>query len=661
MTKMTVMRCLTVLITCHLSLVVSLAQVNTDRLVMIGRSALYYEDYVLSMQYFNQAISAKPYLFEPWFYRGVAKYYLDDYAGAERDCTEAINRNPYVVSIYELRGLCRIQQENYDAAVSDYNTALRYAPEELSLWHNRALCRIQQKDYEQALADIDTMLQRWSKNARVYAMQSEVYLLQKDTAQAIASLEKSIELDAYNGSTWSMRSIISLAREEWKEAEGYLDKAIHLQPKQSGLYINRAQARYYQNNLRGAMSDYDLALDYDSNSFLGHYNRGLLRAQVGDDNRAITDFDFVLKLEPDNMMALYNRALLLERTGNPRAAIRDYSKVIKEYPNFWAGLHQRAQCYRSLGMNRQAEMDEFRILKAQLDKRNGIQPRLSKKQMRKRSDEDIEKYNQLAEADEQEMEHEYQNDYRGRVQNRKVGLDYMPMYVLSTESYQGNVRHVVTYDRQVDSLNARLPCDRQLHIVCNQVTLSEAATRRYFVRLDSLSQAIDKTHTTKEALSLLLQRAAAFGVIQNYDAAIDDLTTFIQTDSTLAVAYWMRAACQSRLNEFNASQGTDVKLQTARVLSDLSAAIQLGGNAYLYYNRGNVYVQRQDFAHAIEDYTKAIELDAHLAEAYYNRGLALIANKQEAEGVTDLSKAGEQGLYTAYSIIKKYRNREKIN
>ena len=36
------------------------AQFNTDRLLTIGRSALYYEDYVLSIQYFNQAINAKP-------------------------------------------------------------------------------------------------------------------------------------------------------------------------------------------------------------------------------------------------------------------------------------------------------------------------------------------------------------------------------------------------------------------------------------------------------------------------------------------------------------------------------------------------------------------------------------------------------------------------
>ena len=58
------------------------AQFRTDRLIDVGRSALYYEDYVLSIQYFNQAILSKPYLYEPWFFRAVAKFYLDDYVGA---------------------------------------------------------------------------------------------------------------------------------------------------------------------------------------------------------------------------------------------------------------------------------------------------------------------------------------------------------------------------------------------------------------------------------------------------------------------------------------------------------------------------------------------------------------------------------------------------
>lgn len=642
------------IVCCQLS--ICYAQFKTDRLVMIGRSALYFEDYVLSIQYFNQAISAKPYLYEPWFYRGVAKYYLDDFAGAEDDCSEAIKRNPFVVGMYELRGLCRIQQKKYGDAIKDYNQALRYDPENQSLWHNRVLCHINEKDYDTALLQLDTILTRWSKHAPAYAMQAEVFILQKDTTKAIAALDKSLEVDPYDGNLWSQRAVISLSRKEWKESEEYLSKAIHLLPKQANNYINRALARFNQNNLRGTMADYDTALDLDPNNFLGHYNRGLLRAQVGDDNRAILDFDFVLNLEPNNLMALFNRALLLENTGNLRGAIRDYTKVIEEFPNFWFGLQHRASCYRRLGMTSKADADEFRILKAQMDKRYlGRQPRLSKEQIRKRSDLDIEKYNQLAVADEQEVEHEYQSEYRGRVQNRRVVLDYLPMYILSFEQEQSQVKQYIAFDKQVDAYNAGGPRQRQLYIISNSPALDETDTKKYFAYIDTLSSQIDRERSTQRATDLLFKRAVAYSVIQNFEAAIEDLSTYVQIDSTSSLAYWQRAACQSKINAFNAAQGTDVRMKTANVLSDLTEAIRCHENAYLYYNRGNVYVKRNDFTHAIEDYTHAIAMDANLAEAYYNRGLARIANKQQNEGISDLSKAGELGLYTAYSIIKKYR------
>ena len=632
------------------------AQFNTDRLVMIGRSALYYEDYVLSIQYFNQAISQKPWLFEPWFFRGVAKYYLDDFRGAETDCSEAIERNPYVVSAYELRGLCRINQKKFAEAVKDYDRALRYDPENQSLWHNRVLCLIQEKDYDRAMLEIDTMMTRWSKYARAYSMQAEIYLLQKDTTKAVKALDKSLELDPYDGGIWAERAVISLSREKWKEGEEFLSKSIHLLPKHPGNYINRALARYNQNNLRGAMADYDTALDLDPNNFIGHYNRGLLRAQVGDDNRGIEDFDFVLKLEPNNLMALFNRALLLEQTGNLRAAIRDYSKVIEEYPNFWFGLQHRASCYRRLGNTKQAELDEFRILKAQMDKRYGHLPRLSKKQMRKRSDEDLEKYNQIVVADEQEVEHEYKSDYRGRVQNRKADLAFLPMYGLTFTRPQDDVKTEVPYEATVESFNNQSH-SRTVYVSCNQAKLNEERMQQTFVYIDSLSTAIDAAKRTADVKPLLFLRAIAYSTIQNFDNAIDDLSIYLQIDSVSSLAYWQRAVCQAKINEFNASQGTNIDLKSANVLGDLSDALQQSPhNAYLYYNRGNLYAQRQDYLHAIDDYTHAISLEEHLAEAYFNRGLARIHVKKVSEGIEDLSKAGELGLYQAYSVIKKYHH-----
>jgi tetratricopeptide (TPR) repeat protein len=221
--------------------------------------------------------------------------------------------------------------------------------------------------------------------------------------------------------------------------------------------------------------------------------------------------------------------------------------------------------------------------------------------MRKRSDEDIEKYNQLAVADEYDMQHDYQSEYRGRVQNRKVGMDYMPMYVLSTVKQTNAVRSYVAYDRQVDSLNRQLPKHLQLFIVAG-------------------------------------------------NSSIADPTPYMRVDSTSVVACWLKAFCQWQADSL------DVPLRTANLIDQLTQAIsQSSANAYLYYDRGNAYVQCLDFAAAIDDYTRAIAIDGNLAEAWYNRGLAYLAQKRQAEGINDLSKAGELGLYTAYSIIKRQR------
>jgi len=641
-------------ITKHLSPVY--AQYNIDRLINVGRSALYFEDYVLSMQYFNQAIASKPYLYEPWFFRAVAKFYLDDFVGAEADCSEAQRRNPYVTNIYELRALCRIRLERYTEAAADYTVALRYDPENQGLWHNRVLCHIQNKEYDRAQQQLDTILTRWSRYARGYAMQAEVCLLQKDTTRAITAFDHALEIDPYDGETWAGRAVISLSRNEWKDAEAFLDKTIHLLPQHVSSYINRALARFNQQNLRGAMSDYDTALDLDPNNFIGHYNRGLLRAQVGDDNRGIEDFDFVLKLEPDNLMALFNRALLLEQTGDLRGAVRDYSKVIEEYPNFWFGLQHRADCYRRLGQSRQAELDEFRILKAQMDKRYGKrQPRLNSRQMRRRSDEDMEKYNQIVVADEQEVEHDYKNPYRGRVQNRQTDDTLLPMFALSFFHTGSEVHTYVTYDTHVEAFNHQSG-QRPLYVSNAETPLGEQSSSACFAYIDTLTLAIEQAHTIAPAASSLMLRAVAYSELQNYESAIDDLSTYLQIDSTSVLALWQRAVCQSKQNQFQASEGTNIDMKTANVLGDLCMALRLAPqNPYLYYNRATLYAYRKDYRRAIEDYEQALKLDAQLAEAWYNCGLCRIFLGDKEAGISDLSKAGEIGLYPAYNIIKRYR------
>jgi tetratricopeptide (TPR) repeat protein len=355
-------------------------------------------------------------------------------------------------------------------------------------------------------------------------------------------------------------------------------------------------------------------------------------------------------------MALFNRALLLEQTGDMRGAIRDYSKVIEEYPNFWFGLQHRAACYRRLGQTRQAEADEFRVLKAQIDKRyGGKQPKMKEHKMRKRSDDDVEKYNHLVVADEQEMEHEYKNAYRGRVQNRRVEAVLLPMFELTFERRHSEVERSAPFDRSVEAFNAHL-YGRTLYVGRATDGPSAVFSQQRLDYIDSLTAAVARANATAAVMPLLLLRAVAYAQVQNLESAIDDLTTLLQTDSTNVLGYWQRAVCQAKINDIQASEGTNIDMKTANVLLDLSKAVSLAPqNAYLYYNRGCLYARRKDYAHAEENFSHALTLDVHLAEAYYNRGVVRVEAGRTDEGVADLSKAGELGLYDAYSLIKKYR------
>ena len=124
------------------------AQLNTVRVMEIGRNALYFEDYVLSIRYFNQVIDAKPFLYEPYFFRALAKYNLEDYASAVQDLDAAIDKNPYISRSYQLRGLCHAGTDSLVLAEKDLRKALTFNPINKDVWQNLAVVVMRQNDWE---------------------------------------------------------------------------------------------------------------------------------------------------------------------------------------------------------------------------------------------------------------------------------------------------------------------------------------------------------------------------------------------------------------------------------------------------------------------------------------------------------------------------------
>lgn len=644
------------------------AQINTDRMMLMGRNALYYEDYVLSIRRFNMVIAAKPYLPEPYFFRALAKFYLEDYTGAEEDCGEAIDRNPFLPDNYELRGLCRIHLENFDGAVADYRKLLEIEPQNESALYNMALCYVQLKQYGEAMGCVERMLQLSPRKASLYTLKAQVCFEQKDTVAAMGSLDQALEIDPYNGQAWNMRAAVYAQRGEFELAEDALDKTIRQFPKQAEHYINRALARYHRRNLRGAMEDYDTALELDSINYIGHFNRGLLRAQVGDDNRAIEDFNFVLKLEPDNMIALFNRALMLNNTGDLQGAIRDINAVIKEFPNFWTGYQFRAEVRRKLGDTKGAEMDEFKVLKAQMEQRYGGKQKQDVKRTRKVSDRSMEDYNKLVEADTQENEvPEYENEYRGKVQNRRTELVPEPPAMLTFYTGREEYRREL-YNKEIERVNRLGVLSARLVLTHKEEALDEAGVQQHFSSIQSLSE---KLKAQPDNAWLHFARALDEYLVQDFDGALTDVDKAIALDGTNLLAYYFRA--QVRLKSLEAKTASGAGASAAgqdkwafdadragyqAVLDDYDLVLSRDSQfVSCHYNKGNVYFRMKAWPEAIAAYSQAIGLHPDYAEAYYNRGLAYLLSGNYAAAIPDLSRAGELGLYTAYNLIKRYRDK----
>lgn len=637
------------------------SQINADRVMLMGRNALYYEDYVLSMQYFNMVINAKPYLSEPYFYRGLAKFYLEDFSGASQDCKEAVENNPFVARNYELLGLCFINLKQYEEARGAYQKLLQLEPENRNGWYNYILCEAETKHYEQAMNSLDSVIRKWPAEAQFYTVKAQVAFEQKDTLLAEQALKQALEVDQYDERVWEMLAMISLSRKDYKVGEEQLTQAISINKRNANYYVNRALARYHQRNLRGAMSDYDEAIVVDPKSYIGHFNRGLLRAQVGDDNRAIEDFNFVLEVEPDNMIALFNRALMRNNTGDYRGALKDLSAVIKEYPTFWTGYQMRASIRRKLGDVNGAERDEFKVMKAQMEARyQGKKFNTSK--TRKKSDRDMNDYDKLVEEDTVVYAQKYSSEYRGKIQNKQVEMRPEAMFVLTYHPQRVGVERSIAYHPELESLNQKGWLPQRLALANHEQTLDRNLVQKHFALLETLAQKLDAANPS---VPLYLERALEYYTVQDYDAAMEDINKYLELSPESTLGYFLRA--QIKIRQLEAFAGTGQEKSTAALqigynaaLSDLETVVQrIPDFKYAYYNIGYIYMLEQNYVKAEEAFTKALKIDPDFGEALFNRGVTYIKQEKVQQAISDLSRAGELGLYDSYSLIKKYADYRK--
>ena len=650
----------------------SMAQLNTDRITSIGRNALYFDDYVLSIQYFNQVIKLKPYLSEPYLLRAIAKIQLGDYTGAEMDCNAAIERNPFQPGAYYTRGYVYRLTNQLEKSEKDFSEALIFAPENKTYIAMRADVRGELKLFDLALSDINHLLNREPQSASLHFEKGSICLRNNDTICALNSFTRATELDSQNASNWSALGLVQLMQDNQDAALESLTKSINYGSQWAGDYMNRGIIYYQRHNYRGALADYDKAVSLSPEDMQCYYNRGMLRYEVGDYNRSLEDFTKAIDLEPSKMEIYYHRGLVELQLRQWEDAVKDFEKIIEHYPYFIPAYYLTAQAESSLGHDKKAFQLRQKAYNLEMNKdsiqslQTSMQLAQSQPQQRDRRKEFSARAAQNQEANEEEKK--YDSETRGTIQKQYADVINEPNIVLSyyaisnsaSSLRQTNYSHATT-----DAYNRKNLLPASLRFTTQELALTAEMVDQHFTQISTLTQQIDMLETmskqqvgyTEQLSAAYLARAMEFAVVQDYSSAIDDVTKAILKDEELYFGYFCRANWRYKLLEYKRAMGEQIDgAEMEIMLRDYDYVItHLPDFSFAYYTKANMVCMQQDFKAAIAYYTQAILIDNDFAEAYFNRGLTYIYINEVEKGLADLSKAGELGIYQAYNLISRFQ------
>lgn len=656
-----------------------IAQIDVEHVISIGRNALYFNDYVVSIGYFNRVIDTRPWLAEPYLYRAIAKISLDDYVGAEADAKESMLRNPYISRAYLVRGVALQNLGRYEEAISDYKMGIRLSPDNAQMRFNKAVAELKSKRLDDAERTTDSLLIYSPKYSNVYALRANISLEKQDTTLALQQIAKAIKIDPTQSLPYRLQAAIYANRSNWFAGIESISKVLELDGGQADLYAQRAIMRYQTNNLRAAMEDYGKAVELNPKHLISLHNRAILRKQVGEKALALEDWGRYLELEPNNYLARYNRALLIIESGhNLDKAIADLDLVLKQYPSFSDGFMQRSILRRKLGDKKGSEQDYWRANDLIRNKQLGASALATarnnqKKITKKVGDDAIDKYALLIEGNTSVTpDVQYKSRERGRVQDRNTSIEQKALYHLTffiaIDDGGKPISEGTYYSDMLDEYNREENAYR-LSMQSGSYSLSS-------LQIKELEALLSEPEHSGE-VRYFIRRGVIHSLLQDYEQAILDYNKALALEPRNSLALWARSIASMRYAEAKAAyeanppEGLSVtkkvgdspeyRVGTAKTLGIVPSALQDLGQllmlypnfAYAYYNRGVLYASSGDRKTAIIDYTKALELNPRLREAYYNRGLLLLAEGQTREGIIDLSKAGELGLYEAYNIIKR--------
>ncbi|MFO7843433.1 MAG: tetratricopeptide repeat protein [Bacteroidales bacterium] len=635
---------------------ISLAQLNVNYYLSVGRGKLYAQKYNEAIDAFNVVINVKPKLADPYFLRGIAKFNLTDYLGAEQDFAKAIELKPNHTAALKNRGITRVNLKKYYLALNDFNQAIKLYAIDPELYVYRGLCYININHYQQAIKDFNQSLEITKQNKKAYFYRGLAKHYSEDTLGALDDYNKALTIDPEYIPVYMNKGILYSDWEKYDSAKTCFSRVIKIDPLNASAYINRSLVNYYQEKTKTAVHDLDTAIQIEPDNSLALFNRALLKNELELKRDAISDLDKVIQLNPQNILSYFNRGLIKQEIDDLQGAFIDFSKAIEIYPDF-------AKAYISRSNVRQ-QLDDIQGALADRQRAENIIAAVRENKESYASYTDTsDNFRNLITLKSSNRFYNHPN-YNQRIEPEEN-------YALTTGDQNSE------YFLKIAALNDNMEEHKNSYAELGLVIINE---NEDMMSIDSLKMkvaALEKNYkSSPNKYQNLIVTAIYKSYLKNFNGALSDLDLAIKLKPDYFLAYFCRGNIRSEMIDYiklldqendvlliDPQQQSNIKTIKEQesytdyqyVINDYLKAIDLSpGFIFSGFNLANTYLKTRDYKKAITWYNKVIRSDNTFAEAYYNRGLTYIYLKQNENGCMDMSKSGELGIQNAYVVIGRF-------
>lgn len=634
------------------------AQWNTGSMLRMGQNAIYFDDYVSAIENFNGIIRVKPYLSEPYFFRGLAKQNLDDHEGALSDFTKALELNPNYFHAYLYRGVALSSMQRFEEALEDFNEAISLDPAAAYAYAYRGMTEAAMGRYKEAERDYSKALMLDDQLLAAYLNRAMVREKLEKWEGAMADCNAAIRLNMFSDDAYGLRGYLHYQQKDYHNAIEDFNRALKANPENKRILMSRAMVWYEMKKYPETLADYSKVIGIDSNYIYAYYNRALLRAEVGETNAAISDLDKVVEMNPDNILIFFNRGLLKMEIKDWYGAYDDFTESIRLYPDFVKAYLVRSAVDEELNRMEEAEKDRYAAMR--------IMDRYKRMKAGDRNALVDTTANFRKLIDINARQDEVRDVINGRVQDKRVIIElqdvffvqYLSLDSLRSGKVQYYNKHIMAYNQAHNY--------RPSITVCNKRPVYPEG----FVQTN-IGELSARISGTEKADDYLL-RGGFYLSSGDYSAAIADFSAITAREPDNLLALFNLANARMMMYDYIESVDDKTprvvgerpneirKVDYSLVLEGYRRCLEIDPDfVFARFNIGNVYAKNGEIDKAIEAYTQVIRQDRELAEAYFNRGLLYIYIGQKAQASADLSKAGELGITSAYNIIKRYCREEE--